>query len=82
MNVKEIKDWAKMEVNGAERRLQEQAEYVARDLEDQAQQIRQGRIYSTDCQNMVGKLNTLHDLKKELEMLQQKVQMLEEIKEE
>jgi hypothetical protein len=81
MNLEEIKKWADMEVGNAQKTLENQADLVARDLEQKALEIRDGKIWSTDAQNMLGRMNMLWDLKKEVDMLQNKVDMLEQIKE-
>jgi hypothetical protein len=80
MKIEDLKKYTKNEVKNAERRLSEEAESVARELEYEAKRYRNGgRVYSTDAQNMTGRMNRLYEIQLELDEAQKRLELLNQI---
>ena len=86
MNTKKfenMKSWTEAEVTNFERMLKDESESVAREMDEQANMLRAGRkIYSTDAQNMLGRMNRLYELQSDLDAAIKRMELLNTIEEE
>ena len=63
--------------------LKDESESVAREMDEQANMLRAGRkIYSTDAQNMLGRMNRLYELQSDLDAAIKRMELLNTIEEE
>jgi hypothetical protein len=80
MNTKKLqnlKSWTEAEVSNFKRMLEEESESVAREMDDSAKQLRNGkRVYSTDAANMLGRMNRLYELQNDLDAAEKRLELL------
>ena len=72
-----LKLWTESELENSKRMLNDESESVAREMEESAKMLRAGkRVYSTDAQNMVGRMNNLYERQTELDAAKKRLELL------
>lgn len=86
MGVENLVSWTNVQLDNSKERFDRQKRYVISEMEDLTRRLEDGRLYSSDAENMSRALRELENMRQEVEYNEEKVGfvglLLEEVRKE